>query len=232
MLVNQSQQILGIPFKKKNTSVVDYLELNEIKAIINSINRTSADGYRDHTLFSFMYNTGARVQEVVDLRVKSFQLERPFQVHIIGKGNKERICPLWPQTTELIRSLLIQRGIDPKIDAPAFVNHKGQIFTRHGINYLLAKYVRIASVDCPSLKQKRIHPHTIRHTTAMHLLQARVDINTIRAWLGHVDLKTTNKYAEINLEMKRKVLNKYLPLAKSNSPWKKDEHIIQWLESL
>ncbi|MDQ1317175.1 MAG: hypothetical protein QG588_826, partial [Candidatus Poribacteria bacterium] len=86
--------------------------------------------------------------------------------------------------------------------------------------------------DCPSLTGKNIHPHTIRHTTAMHLLQAGLDINTIRAWLGHANLMTTNRYAEINLDMKRKVLEKFVPVAKINRPWKKNDDILQWLESL
>jgi site-specific recombinase XerD len=232
VLFEQSQQIVGIPFKRNHISTVEYLEVEEMKAFLNAIDHAKPDGRRDYALFSFMYNTGARVQEVADLRSVALQLDRPYQVRILGKGNKERICPLWEKTADLIRSLMRQRGIDPKLNVPIFVNHNGQRFTRHGINYLLAKYVRVAVHDCPSLERKNIHPHTIRHTTAMHLLQSGVDINTIRAWLGHVDLKTTNRYAEINLEMKRKVLNKYLPLAKSRAPWKNNHQIIQWLESL
>lgn len=232
LIFNHCQHILGIPFKRIHVSLVEYLEREEMKAILATIDRSSLDGCRDYTLFSFMYNTGARVQEVISLHVRELQLERPFQVRLFGKGSKKRLCPLWPETANLLRSLLNQRGSDLKADAPVFVNHRGQSLTRYGVRYLLTKYVQIAARNCASLERKHIHPHTIRHTTAMHLLQSGVDINTIRAWLGHVNLATTNRYAEINLEMKRKVLENYLPIAKTSQPWKRNQQLIQWLESL
>lgn len=163
---------------------------------------------------------------------RALQLERPFQVRFMSKGAKERLCPLWPETVTLLRSLLIQRGLDPRSDAPVFLNHRGQSLTRYGVRYILRKYVRIASRNCPSLSRKHVHPHTMRHSTGMQLLQSGVDINTIRAWLGHTNLETTNHYAEISLEMKRKVLDNYLPVSKTNRPWKRNKQIIQWLESL
>lgn len=233
LIFDHCQRIVLIPFKRTQTFTVDYLEVNEMKAILGAVDRRNLDGYRDYTLFTFMYNTGARVQETIGLRVRALQLERPFQVRFFGKGGKERLCPLWLETVNLLRSLLNQRGLDPKADALVFVNHRGQTLTRYGVRYLLSKYVQIAARNCPSLERKSIHPHTIRHTTAMHLLQSGVDINTIRAWLGHTNLETTNHYAEINLEMKRKVLYNYLPITRSsNRPWKRNEQLIQWLESL
>ena len=205
-----------------------------MKAILRAIDHNNLDGYRDYTLFTFMYNTGARVQEIISLPVKALQLERPSQVRLFGKGAKERLVPLWSETVSLLRCLFNQRGIGSKADALVFVNHRGHGLTRYGVRYLLTKYVKIASKSCPSLTEKNIHPHTVRHTTATHLLQSGVDINTIRAWLGHVNLITTNRYAEINLDMKRKVLDKYLPISKTktNRPWKRKQQIIQWLESL
>lgn len=232
LILNHCHRVLAIPFKRTQSSTIDYLESDEMKAILKAIDRSRLDGYRDYTLFTFMYNTGARVQEVISLPVKAMQLERPFQVRFLGKGAKERLVPLWPETINLLRSLLKQRGISHKADTPVFVNHRGQAFTRYGVKYLLNKYVQIAIKDCPSLERKRIHPHTVRHSCAMALLQSGVDINTIRAWLGHVSLITTNRYAEINLDMKRKVLDKYLPITKTIRPWKRNQQIIQWLESL
>lgn len=233
-IIEQCQRILTIPFKRTQSSIVNYLEVEEMKAILKAINRNNPDGCRDYTLFTFMYNTGARVQEVISLPVKALQLERPSQVRFLGKRAKERLVPLWSETVTLLRSLLNQRGIISKADALVFVNHRGEGLSRYGVRYLLTKYVKIASKNCPSLMGKSIHPHSIRHTTACHLLQSGVDINTIRGWLGHVSLITTNRYAEINLDMKRKVLNKYLPISKTKTsrPWKRNQQILQWLESL
>lgn len=233
LISEHCQRILAIPFKRNlSSSIVEYLEREEMKAILQAVDCRNLDGYRNYTLFFFMYNTGARVGEVVSLYVRALQLERPFQVRFRGKGEKERLCPLWPETVRLLRSLFKQRGVDSKSDAPVFVNHRGQCLTRYGVRYLLDKYVQIAARKCPSLKGKHIHPHSIRHTTAMHLLQSGVDINTIRAWLGHAHLETTNRYAEINLEMKRKALDNYLPITKTKTLWKPSQQLLQWLESL
>lgn len=232
LLFDQCHNILTIPFKRAPVAIVEYLEQDEIKAILAAVDRKNLDGCRDYTLLFFMYNTGVRVEEVVTLRTKALQLERPFQVRILGKGRKERLCPLWPETANLLRSLLKQRRVDPIIDVPVFVNHRGDALTRFGVRYLLNKYVQIATKNYTSLEKKRIHPHSLRHSCAMALLQAGVDINTIRAWLGHVNLETTNRYAEINLDMKRKILNKYLPISKTKRSWKQNKNLVQWLESL
>lgn len=228
----QCQRILIIPFKRTKSSPIEYLERKEVKAILEAVDRTTQNGYRDYTLFSFMYNTGARVDETVRLTPRSFQLQRPFQVRFSGKGAKERLCPLWPETVKLLRALFRQKGLDAQSNSPVFTNRRGEALTRHGVRYLLNKYVKIATTNCPSLKEKCIHPHSIRHATAMHMLQAGVDINSIRAWLGHANLKTTNRYAEHDLEMKRKLLEKYLPSSKAYRPWKKNRDILEWLESL
>jgi site-specific recombinase XerD len=225
------QRVLAIPLKRTSVSTADYLEREEVKAILEAVDRTTVDGYRDYVILSFIYETGARVQEVITLPARALQLEQPFQVRFLGKGEKERICPLWPDTAKLLRSFLSLRGINPKTDVLVFSNHRGRQLTRQGVRYLLTKYVGLAAKNCSSLNEKRIHPHTLRHSCAMHLLESGIDINTIRAWLGHARLDTTNRYAQINLEMKRKVLEKHLPLAKSKRPWKGNERLLQWLES-
>jgi integrase/recombinase XerD len=232
LISNHCQRILGIPFKRTQRPAVDYLELEEIKAILAAVDRSSCDGDRDYTLLLFMYETGARVGEIVSLPVKALQLERPFYVRFLGKGAKERLCPILPETVKLLRSLLKQRQVSPKADVPVFVNRRGDCITRHGVRYLLTKYVRIAAGNCPSLKEKSVHPHTMRHTCAMHMLQSGVDINSIRAWLGHVNLETTNRYARTNLEMKRKILEKHLAVPKSVRPWKRNNGLLEWLDSL
>ena len=232
-LFEHCQRILQVPFKRTASTPVEYFERQEMAAILKAAANDQHDAGRDHALFLFMYNTGARVQEVVDLRVEALQLERPYQARIVGKGNKARICPLWPDTVKLLRGLLSKRGIEGTPTASVFANHRGEHLTRYGVRYLLAKYVRVASESCPSLKgERRIHPHCIRHTMAMHMLQAGADINTVRACLGHVRLETTNRYAEVNLDMKREVLERYTPVGSTARLWKGHEKLIAWLESL
>jgi site-specific recombinase XerD len=233
VLFDQCQRILGIPFKRTPTSTtIDYLEPYELKAVLEAVDRSTPDGYRDYTLLFFMHQTGARVQELIGVSVGALQLDRPQHVRFMGKGAKERLCPLWPETVTLLRSLLKQRTSSPSADALVFLNHRGERLSRHGVRYLLAKYVQIASRDCPSLRNKRIHPHSVRHSTAVHMLQSGIDINTIRGWLGHVHQKTTNRYAEVNLEMKRDALNKHLPVTKATRRWKANNRLLEWLESL
>ncbi len=181
MLFEQCQRILRVPFKRAAATPVEYFERQEMAAVLKAAASDDRNAGRDHALFLFMYNTGTRVQEVIDLRVEALQLERPYQARIIGKGNKARICPLWLDTAKVLRDLLSKRGIEGTPDAPVFTNNRGDRLTRYGVRYLLAKHVRVASESCHSLKgRRRIHPHCIRHTMAMHMLQAGADINTVR----------------------------------------------------
>ena len=172
-LLDQCQRILSIPFKRTKSTTVEYLERDEILAVLDAVDTSAGDGLRDYALLSFMYNTGARVQETINLTTKSFQLERPFQVRFFGKGAKERLCPLWPETVKTLLALFETRGLTQQIDSYLFVNHKGKSLTRHGVRYILNKYVELGSKKCPSLKKKNIHPHSVRHSTALHLLQPK-----------------------------------------------------------
>jgi len=182
-----------------------------------------------------MFNTGARVQEIVDLRPCDLRLERPLQVRLLGKGRKERICPLWPLTADVLRELLAEHAVDPAGSAPLFRNHRGEPLTRFGVRYLLRKHVRAAKLRTPSIAKKRVHPHTMRHSAAVHLLQAGVDLVTISHWLGHASVETTNRYAAVDLETKRAALAKAQPLAAADTglaSWRKDASIVKWLEAL
>jgi site-specific recombinase XerD len=214
--------------------VVDYLDFEEIQAILAGIDRSSPDGRRDFVLLATMFNTGARVQEILDLRPCDLQLERPFQLRLFGKGRKERICPLWPQTAQLLRAFLAEAGTEVASRERLFRNHRGMPLTRFGIRYLLAKYCDQAKPSVPSLSGKRLHPHSMRHSTAVHLLQAGVDLPTISHWLGHASLNTTNRYAKVDLEMKRRAIAKAEPLAPGapEATWRTDGAILEWLESL
>lgn len=233
--MEQCQRVLGVPFKRTQTRPVEYLEYAEISAVLDAIDRSTADGRRDYALLATMFNTGARVQELLDLRVCALQLQKPFQVRLVGKGRKERICPLWPQTAKMLLAWLEERRLDLGLSDRLFLNHRGEPLTRFGVRYILAKYCTRARSEAPSLEGKRLHPHSMRHSTAVHLLKAGVDLSTISHWLGHASLNTTSRYAAVDLDMKRKAIAQAKPIAMPSSSaraWRKDASILEWLEAL
>jgi site-specific recombinase XerD len=195
-------EVRAVPFKKTTKTAIGYLEKAEMDALLNQPDRRTSLGARDHTLLLFLYNSGARADEAATLTVGNLQLGGSPSVRLHGKGNKFRTCPLWPTTVTSLSRLVGDRN---KTDA-VFWNRVNQPLTRFGIHRVVTQYADLASKSVPSLATKRVSPHTIRHTTAVHLLRAGVDINTIRAWLGHVSLDTTHIYAEVDMEMKAKAL--------------------------
>lgn len=230
--VEQCSQILAIPLKRGSSRSIDYLTLDEVNALLQTIPSDTAEGRRDDALLRFLYNTGARVQEAVDVRANDLQLNSPAHVLLRGKGRKERLCPLWTDSVDRLRRHFAEHDIDAKQPAPVFTNRDGRSLTRFGVTYILTKYVREAVLLCPSLGRKNVHPHTLRHTTAMHLLQSGVDLNTIRCWLGHASVTTTNRYVEIDLEMKRRALDGMQAPQGSVAPVIADAGLLAWLESL
>ena len=233
---DQCRKICALPLKKAPTRNIGYFESDEIQALLSAPDQEFAAGRRDYALLLFLYNSGARVQEVLGVKAKDISLERPRQVLLQGKGKKERICPLWEETTQVLKSLMNEEGIEAGSRKQVFLNRQKQPLSRFGVDYLVKKYGKMALAKVPSLAHKRISPHTIRHTTAVHLLNAGVDINVIRSWLGHVNLQTTNIYVEINMETKRKALETCRPQnpsSKISQPsWKKNQDILAWLENL
>jgi integrase/recombinase XerD len=229
------RRILSIPRKRAPQRTVDYLERAEVEAVLTQIDRRTPRGRRDYALLAFLYNSGARVQELVDLSVAALQLQRPYQLRLLGKGHKERICPLWPETAALLRALLAERQVDQDLSAPVFVNAHRQRLTRYGVRHIVTRYVAAAVPAQPSLTRKRVHPHTFRHACAVALLQAGVELNLIRSWLGHVSLETTQRYAEIDLAQKRRALDAVRPVGTAGrqhaATWQK-ESILTWLEHL
>ncbi len=195
-------EVRAIPFKKTAKPVMTYLDKSEIDAVLKVPDQRTEQGARDHALLLFLYNTGARVNEAAQLTVSDLTFGNSPSVQLVGKGNKTRYCPLWPATAAVIKRLVVNRAAHNAV----FLNNRGQPLTRFGIYTLVHRIVAVASTAVPSLKAKRISPHSLRHTAAVHLLRAGVDINTIRGWLGHVSLDTTNVYAEVDLEMKAKAL--------------------------
>jgi len=225
-------EICSIPFKKAPHEGVCYLEKHEMDALLDAPNICTRQGFRDHTVLLFLYNSGARASEAVGVTVGDLELPDAHQasVRLMGKGAKVRRCPLWASTASALKALI---GARPST-AAVFVNRRGHALTRYGVHDLVARYGRTVAHRLPSLQQKRLSPHTIRHTTATHLLRAGVDINTIRAWLGHVSVDTTNVYAEIDLATKAKALEKCAILPDSGGPpvWKDNRDLLVFLRSL
>jgi site-specific recombinase XerD len=227
------QRIIAVPFKRARQRTVEYLEYEEIQQVLSAMDRSSHEGRRDYALLATMFNTGARVQEVLNIRACDLQLTKPFQVRLLGKGRKERFCPLWPQTAKLLRDYCKERDLDLQSQTQVFINQRGTPLTRFGVRYLLSKYLDRAKEQIPALAGKRLHPHSLRHSTAVALLKAGVDLTTISQWLGHSSPTTTNKYATLDLDMKRKALDRIKPLpAPRGFSWRKDRTILDWLESL
>jgi site-specific recombinase XerD len=197
-------EIRSIPFKKAAKTVIGYLEKAELDALLRAPDRRTSLGARDHALLLFLYNTGARADEAAQLTAGNMALGTSASVRILGKGNKWRVCPLWPATVAVLRPL----AAHAQPDDPVFRGRTGKRLTRFGVHRLVATYGKAATSSMPTLATKRVSPHTVRHTAAVHLLRAGVDINTIRAWLGHVSLDTTHVYAEVDLDMKAKALAK------------------------
>ena len=225
-------EVLRIPTKKAPTSEVNYLDADEVTAILRQPDRSTLKGQRDHALLALLYNTGARIQEALDLYPRSVRFRSPAQVTLLGKGRKERICPLWPETADLLTALL-KRQPRPE-DQPIFLNRYGQPLGAAGVRFRLEHYVQRAAERMPTLKRKRVTPHTFRHSMGVAMVAAGVDVTVIRSWLGHVSLDTTNHYARANLETKRQALQQVDTSTRPAKPprWKWDPDLLTWLNSL
>ncbi len=232
--LDQAQRVLAVGFKRTVSRSIDYLDEGELRAIMQNISDSSPNGKRDRALLMLMFNTGARVQEVVSLKIGDLRLDTPPSVNLMGKGRKERICPLWPQTANALQQYLkAEKPGTFELSRALFINHRGTPLTRFGARLILQRHVKRASQSKPSLQRKRIHPHSLRHSTAMHLLRSGVDLSTIAHWLGHNSINTTNKYLALDLEAKRAALAKAGPIVgKNHQPRWRSDALLEWLESL
>lgn len=219
-----------IPFKKSMQAVIPYLDKAEMDALLAAPDRTTPQGQRDHALLLFLYNTGARASEAAQVAIADLDLSTTQSVKILGKGNKIRYCPLWRATIQVLTPLITDRLPSERV----FLNRCRQPMTRFGIHTLVERCVRKASISMPSLAAKRISPHAVRHSTAVHRLRAGVDLNTIRAWLGHVSLETTNIYAQVDLDMKAKALAlcEVNESGNTGKNWTEDESLMAFLRAL
>lgn len=230
--VAQCAEIARIPTKKTTRPAMCYLEADEVEAILGQVDQSKPEGQRDYALLAFLYNTGARIQEALDVTPEKIRFHCPAQVRLFGKSRKERISPLWPETVDLLKELLKRK---PRANnEPIFVNRYGHPLGAAGVRFKLGEYVRRAAQAMPSLAKKDVSPHTFRHAAGVMLVSAGIDVTVIRSFLGHSRLDTTNIYAQANLETKRKALEQAAASARPGKPprWKRDPELLTWLDSL
>lgn len=230
----QYGRILALPAKRSPRIEPDYLEPEQFHLVLNQINTDTPRGVRDAAILLFLYNTGARVSEALLMRWSDLTLARPWQVRLHCKGGKERICPLWKQTVELLRQLQCQTATS--VEGYVFLNSRGQPLTRDGVAYVLRHYYNLARERHTSLPLRSIHPHVLRHSCAVALLQAGIELTAIRDYLGHSSIATTGRYLQTNLATKREVLSKFWKRSglESRQPkrWRPSQGMLAYLESI
>jgi site-specific recombinase XerD len=230
------QQIAAIPVKRASSPETHYLQREQVAALFQQLPVERRHALRDRTLLLFLYNTGARVQEVAGLKANQLELSGQPRVRLHGKGDKWRMCPLWADTARSLQQLLQQHG-SSETDKPVFLSDRGTALTRFGIYKIVRRHCQSLETNGFRMHGTHISPHTFRHTAAVHLLESGVEVNVIRGWLGHVKLDTTNRYAEITLKSKEAALRACEPETTSNESlpravWKDDETLLNWLDSL
>lgn len=229
-LLSITQRIIAIPMKRYNHPLIGYLSIEEMNAILNAPDTAKWKGRRDKNLFITLYNTGARVSEIISLRVRDVSIQKNGYAHIQGKGRKERTVPLWKKTLSSLKGWITE--LNATDDSPLFPNIKGNTISRSGVEYILKQSVKTASLKCQSLQKKRISPHTFRHTTAMHLLQSGVDISVIALWLGHESPGTTHMYIEADLALKEKALKTLQEPLTKKFRYHASDSLLNFLDSL
>ncbi len=226
-----AQRILAIPTKRFDRPALNFLSREEVEALLDAPDRSTWSGQRDAVLFAVLYNTGARVSEVTGLTIADVLMDRASALLLRGKGRKERVVPLWKSTKRRLRAWF--KHIDRNPDSPVFPNRAGQRLSRSGVEQRLRVAITKASERCPSLLARPISPHTLRHTTAMHLLQSGVDITVIALWLGHEDTATTHLYVEADLAMKEAALRRLEdPGPRRPARFKARDRLLAFLEAL
>lgn len=234
--IHQAQQILSIPMKRTKRVSVEYITLDAMKLLLEMPDKTTREGRKDMILLSLLYDSGARVQELADLKVGDIRTVSPPTVKLTGKGGKSRIVPLMKPMADLLKQYLRENNLrEPyTFDYPLFSNRSRNKLTRAGIAYIVKKYADEAIKEAPQLFPDKLSPHSFRHSKAMHLLQSGVNLVYIRDFLGHVDIQTTEIYARIDSEMKRKALEKSSSNVVSDKmpEWQNNAGLMNWLKSL
>jgi site-specific recombinase XerD len=225
------ERVLAVPMKRFDRPMLGFLARQEVQAILDAPDTATWAGQRDHALFTMLYNTGARVSEIIDLRVKSLILDTSPAIHLTGKGRKKRTVPLWRSTVTVMRAWKRRMG-ETADSAPLFPNRSGRAMSRSNVTQRLALAVSAAAEQHPQLLARSISPHTFRHTTAMHLLQSGVDMAVIALWLGHESPSTTHMYIEADLAMKERALSRLQAPAKSAARYRAPDRLMQFLQGL
>lgn len=228
--LGQVTQIMAVPVKRQEKRLVSALAREEIEAILSTPDQSTWTGRRDYVLLLTMYNTGARVSEMIGLQREQVRFGASTYVQLHGKGRKERTVPLWPHTARALESWF--HDLAGKCGTVAFPNARGHQMARDGVEYLLRETVKKAARNCPALFGKRVSPHMLRHTTAMHLLQSGVDITVIALWLGHESIETTHCYVEADLAKKQRALDKITPIQGSLARFRPNDKLLAFLAAL
>lgn len=235
-MMHEMQKIQSIPLKKENKTILKYISIEAMTLLLSLPGAHAKAGRRDSVMLSLMYDTGCRVQELCDLRASDVRIQKPSTVKVTGKGNKERIIPIMDPMAKLMEKYIKEKGLrqQEKLSYPLFVNRSGQKLTRKGVAYILNKYFIMAREIDPAVYPEKISPHCLRHSKSMHLLQSGVNLIYIRDLLGHVDIKTTEVYARIDSEMKRKALEQSHNITPSEKEpeWQSNKELLEWLISL
>ncbi|MFC1707999.1 tyrosine-type recombinase/integrase [Planctomycetota bacterium] len=224
------QRVLAIPTKRFDRPLLGFLSREEMEAVIAAPNESTWSGRRDRAMFAMLYNTGARVSEVIGLRLLDLPFDREASVHLRGKGRKQRVVPLWKSTVKQLRCWIDELAGTP--ESPVFPNRWGKPMSRSGVEQRLRVAVSKAAKNCSTLGNRRVSPHTVRHTTAMHLLQAGVDITVIALWLGHESPSTTHLYVEADLAMKERALQKLQDPSVKTTRYQPTDSVLAFLDSL
>lgn len=224
------QRVLAIPKKRYDQPLLGFLSREEMEAILAAPDRSSWSGHRDHAMLATLYNTGARVSEIAAVRIVDARLDRQLSLRIQGKGRKERTIPLWKTTARSLKEWLKRLKLDP--EGPLFPNRDGTPLSRFGVRKRLRAAVEAAATQCPALKDRRISPHTLRHTTAMHLLQSGVDFSLIALWLGHESPTTTHLYVAADLTMKMQALKKLEAPSTRRPQFRATDKLLAFLDGL
>ena len=223
-------RVLALPLKRTDKRLIGYLTRPEIEAVLAAPNQRQWSGQRDHALLLAMYNTGARISEIIGLRRGQVRFGDTNFLELHGKGRKERSVPLWSKTARTLKQWL--QTIPNSPDGIVFPNARGGPLSRDGAAYILTEAVNLAKTTCTTLAAKRVSPHVLRHTTAMHLLQSGVDIAVIALWLGHESIESTHGYIEADLKTKEQALEKVAPVGRSFRRFQPDDKLLAFLESL
>jgi integrase/recombinase XerD len=234
-MLETCERVALIPVKRVPPAETQFLQRDELTALLRGLAAGDKHSLRDRALLLFLYNTGARVQEVADVRVSHLDLNPPPRVRLHGKGDKWRTCPLWPETAQQLHLLVEQQTRRHDTDSPIFVSKPGRPLTRFGIYKIVRR--RCSHLDSAGACSRHVTPHLFRHTAAVHLLESGVEVNVIRGWLGHASLETTNHYAEITAQLKEAALRVCeLPWESvalhRKVAWKDDQSLLAWLTSL